>query len=66
MVRVVPINSNRVILWTGQEFTLNYYLGSRLINMWVDLSSVFTYLVGALVEIRLCLTLYIVTLQSIV
>ena len=32
----------------------------------VGLSSVFTYLVGALVEIRLCLTLYIVTLQSIV
>ena len=48
MVWVVPINSNRVISWAGQEFTLNGYLGSRVINIWVGLSSVFTYLVGAL------------------
>ena len=48
MVLVVPINSNRVISWAGQEFTLNGYLGSCAINIWVGFSSVFTYLVGAL------------------
>ena len=48
MVWMVPINFNRVISRAGQEFTLNGYLGSRVICIWVGLSSVFTCLVGAL------------------